>query len=119
MYAFNTDLRTGVIEIVIAGFWQDGEVEAFAAGLAKEVASVHETGRMHATLYDYTDAVIQSQETVARFADIARDNPFRVAKTAIFTGGKLARRQAGRIAEQGPHIRVFEDRDEALAWLRA
>ncbi len=118
MYRLKTDLRTGVIEVVISGFWNEGEIDSYRADLAREAERVRATGRAQATLYDYTDAVIQSQHTVAGLAAMARDNPLRARKTAIYTAGLLAKRQAGRIAEAGEHVRVFDDRVAAIAWLR-
>ena len=118
MYRLNTDLRTGVIEVVIGGFWTDADVASYRVALAREVEAVRATGRPQLTLYDYTHAVIQSQETVAALGRMARDNPLAARKTAIFTAGRLARRQACRIAEEGQHVRIFEDRTAALDWLR-
>lgn len=119
MYRLNTDLRTGVIEVVVGGFWTDADVASYRVALARQVEAVRATGRPQLTLYDYTHAVIQSQETVAQLAQMARENPLKTRKTAIFTGGQLARRQACRIAEAGDHIQQFDDREAAIAWLRA
>lgn len=119
MYSFKTDMRNGVIEIVMSGFLMPGDVDRFRADLAEEAATVRATGRAQATLYDYTEAAIQSQETVAALGRMARDNPLRARKTAIFTAGRLARRQACRIVDGVDHIRMFEDRAAALEWLRA
>lgn len=117
MYAIRSDRRKALVEVTVTGFWREGEAEAFRAALAQEIATVRSGGRAHATLYDYTDAVIQSQETVAVLAAMARDNPFKARKTAIYTAGRLARRQAQRIAEAGQNLRLFDDREAALAWL--
>lgn len=119
MVRLMTDLRTGVIEIVIGGFLQPADVAQFRGDLARETAAVRATGREQVTLYDYTDAVIQSQETVAALGELARDNPFRTRKTAIYTGGRLARRQACRVADAGAQVRNFDDRATALEWLLA
>lgn len=119
MYSFKTDMRTGVIEIVISGFMMPGDVDRFRADLAQEVATVRAAGHVQATLYDYTDAVIQSQETVAALARMAQDNPFQPRRTAIYTAGRLARRQACRIVNGVDHVRMFDDRATAIEWLRA
>lgn len=112
-------MRTGVIEVTISGFLHSGDVDLFRTALAREVDAVRATGREQATLYDYTDAVIQSQETVAALCRMARDNPLGARRTAIYTAGRLARRQACRIADGVDHIRMFDDRAAALDWLRA
>jgi len=116
MYHLRTD-DAGIIHIAIEGFWTVPEVADFARDLRAEASAARRSGRMPALFYDYTNAVIQSQEVVEALAAIARAAPAGARKVAIFTEGKLARRQAGRVAAAGERIAVFEDRAAALAWL--
>jgi hypothetical protein len=117
MYRLHTDPPTGIIHISVEGFWTVDEVGAFARDLGRHASAIRCGGKMPALFYDYTNAVIQSQEVVAALQDVARQAPASARKVAIFTEGKLARRQAARVAAASDKIQVFEDRAAALGWL--
>jgi hypothetical protein len=119
MYRLSTDHQTAIIHISVEGFWTVPEVHDFARDLGTEAAVVRGTGRLPALFYDYTNAVIQSQDVVAALAEVARRAPAGARKVAIFTEGKLARRQAARVAAASEKVQVFEDRAAALGWLEA
>jgi ribonuclease HI len=119
MYTIQTDRVTGIIQVSVEGFWTVEEVGAFAGDLGREAAMLATVGRSPAIFYDYTNAVIQSQEVVAALQEVARRAPAGAQKVAIFTDGKLARRQAARVAATSPKIAVFESRDAAIDWLAA
>lgn len=119
MYRLTTDTRLGIITIAVEGFWSVAEVHEFVAALRREAAPFHAAGRKPALLYDYSNAVIQSREVVEAWAEIARRAPAAARRVAVFTEGKLARRQAQRVVDAAPTLRGFEDRAEAIAWLSA
>jgi len=117
MYHLRTDRVSGIIHIAIEGFWTVPEVAAFARDLGAEAASFHAEGRTPALFYDYTRAVIQSQDVVGALSELGRRAPAGARKVAIFTEGRLARRQAARVAAASDRIAVFDAREDALSWL--
>lgn len=118
MHAIHADATSGIVTIKIAGLCTLPEVMTLANELTQHARSLRLAGKIPALLYDYSDAVIQPQDVVAALADMAAAAPARARKVAIFTEGRLARRQARRVADAGNNIRTFEDRADALQWLQ-
>ncbi|HEX8415615.1 MAG TPA: STAS/SEC14 domain-containing protein [Sphingomicrobium sp.] len=108
-----------MIEIQIKGFWTLEHVREFADDARAAARKVLQAGKRQTILYDYTDASIQSSEVVAELQCLAQEKAFRSRKVALYTGRALAKRQASRIADLGHAMRTFDDRDEALAWLKS
>ncbi len=103
------------VEVTIGGFFSEAEVTRFSRALAAELAA-HSAVRAPASLYNYTDAAIQSQAVIALFQEQARrTDPNRCV--ALYTEGRLARLQAARVVAAGPNHQVFDTRAQALAWL--
>jgi hypothetical protein len=117
MYTIKTDKKAALISISIQGFWTVTEVRNFAAALGQQAAALRALGKDPALFYDYTDAVIQSQDVVAALSDLARAAPAQARKVAVYTEGLLARRQARRVAATSDKIRLFDERAAALEWL--
>jgi hypothetical protein len=119
MHTIVTDTDAGLIEITVEGFWTLEHVARFAADIRANAREVRRTGKRQVILYDYTRASIQSADVVEALQRLARDNALRSRKVALFTGSLLAKRQAVRIAREGEAIQVFDNRDAAIAWLKA
>ena len=104
-----------ILDIEVSGFWRVQDFRTFAANLAAALAAA--PGRLPPnSLYNYTDAAIQSQELVAMMQAMAQQvDPGR--RVALYTEGRLARMQARRVAAHCPSMAVFDDRPSALAWL--
>ena len=117
MYTIETDRKTAIISISIQGFWTITEVRTFAAELGQQAAGLRALGKDPALFYDYTNAVIQSQDVVAALSDLARAAPAQARKVAVYTEGLLARRQARLVAAASDKIRLFDNRAAALEWL--
>ena len=117
MYRIDANPDTGLLTIAVKGFWTLNDVHTYMAALREEAGKLLARGKVLTFFYDYTDAAIQSQEVVNAFITIAETGPALARKVAMFTEGKLARRQAQRIAAVRENITVFEDRTAAMAWL--
>ena len=115
MYSITHSDTRNILEITVSGFWTVEAFGAFVRDLRLALA-VAPGAEPPASLYNYTDAAIQSQEVIALMQDLARSvAPNR--KVALYTEGRLARMQARRVAMAGTQMRVFENRGEAMGWL--
>lgn len=117
MYAIKADMNSAIIEVRVDGFLTPDDIKAFHAEMMREVRAMRLQGKRQSILYDYTDAVIQSQEVVAALKDLADSDAFASRRVALYSGGQLARMQATRIAAGDARFRIFDSRDDAVAWL--
>ena len=115
MHSFTSDPARGVIEITVAGFWTLEEFGEFTRALQHHIR-MWPGSTPPMSLYNYTDAAIQSQDVVAAMQHLASTvDPHR--RVALYTEGRLARMQARRVAMAGSQMRVFDSREEAIEWL--
>jgi hypothetical protein len=119
MHTITTDRLTGVIEVTVSGFWTVSHVQSYREDLVRELREMARLGVDTKTLYNYTDAAIQSQEVVAAMKTLAADPDLANRRTAMYTEGMLARMQVGRVSALRPDMKVFTDRGSAMAWLLA
>ncbi|MET0366277.1 MAG: hypothetical protein ABW169_16660 [Sphingobium sp.] len=63
------------------------------------------------------DAVIQSQDVVAKFIDIVSNSPLKARRVAVVRGASLTRMQTQRILSIRSNAAIFVERPEAEAWL--
>jgi hypothetical protein len=118
MHQIKVDTPNAMLEVRITGFWTVDDVAQFGRDMVAATSGFLASGRHFVTLYDYTGAIIQSQDVVAAFQALALATPARSQRAALFTEGGVARMQARRIASVRPEeMRAFEDRAAALAWL--
>lgn len=117
MHVMKTDLRTGIIEVEMIGFWSLEDVAAYRRDLSIESKQVAAVGKRHMLLVDYSQAVIQQQVVVAALAALTHEIESPALRIAAFTQGRMAKLQAKRIAAERDDIRIFDSRAEALAWL--
>lgn len=111
----NTELRC--IEVRVEGLCSLAEFNCFVGELRRAIAMFPGTGRPPSTLYDFTDATIQTQEVVAAMKALAENPAMTHRRVAMYTEGVLARRQAQRICENRLNMFVFESRAAAVKWL--
>lgn len=74
----------------------------------------------HRTLYDVTGITVLPQASAQAVIDSFAHpsvRPLWARKLAYVVTTTLIRRQLRRLAEVRPDLRIFEDRDAALAWL--
>ena len=106
-----------IIEVKLMGLCSMAEFETFVVELRAAIANFPKGPKPPATLYDFTQATIQTQEVVAAMKALA-ENPVMIhRRVAMYTEGVLAKRQAERICENRSNMFVFKSRAEALEWL--
>jgi hypothetical protein len=117
MHVIKTNLVLNCIDITVSGFWSPEHLDDFAQDLTRAIVAFPATGRLPASLYNFTDAAIQPQSVVAKMQAMASSKAFAGRKVALYTEGQLARLQAKRVSEAGSNMRVFDTRADAIAWL--
>lgn len=108
-----------MIEVKLVGLCSMDEFGAFVSELRATIASFPVGDQPPTTLYDFTDATIQTQEVVAAMKALAEHPAMIHRRVAMYTDGVLARRQALRISENRSNMCVFKGRAAALEWLTA
>ena len=111
----NTALR--FIEVRLVGLWSMEEFQSFVVELRTAIAEFPKGDRPPGTLYNFTDAVIQTQEVVRAMKALAENPSMTHRRVAMYTEGVLARQQAKRICENRDNMFVFSSRAEAIDWL--
>jgi hypothetical protein len=117
MHAITTDIDRRIIEVTLEGMCSMQEFVEFVGELRATITQFPIGPKPPATLYNFTEALIQTQEVVNAMKALA-ENPAMVHRTvAMYTEGALARRQAQRIAENRTNMRIFTNRQAALDWI--
>jgi hypothetical protein len=96
----------GIEEVVEFSRQEQAAVEQMGCGSGEFLLMVH-TG----------DAVIQSQEVVAKLTDLVLNSPLKAKRIAVVRGGSLTRMQTSRILMVRENAAMFLGADEAEAWL--
>lgn len=106
-----------IVVVRASGMFDQAELarldEAMQVALAK-IGRVHGGHRM---LIDNRDAPAQTQEIAALFKNMLYDSPRPALATAVVAGGSISRLQTRRVIDRGD-VRLFDEQDEALGWLR-
>lgn len=116
MHRIDRLLAQRIIEVTVSGFWDEAHFDTFVADLRDAIAGFP-PGVPPMTLYNYSDAAIQTQAVVAKMRALALHPSMVHRKVAMYTEGVLARQQAKRVAEGRDNMRVFDSRAAALAYL--
>ncbi|KQS01876.1 hypothetical protein ASG11_13705 [Sphingomonas sp. Leaf357] len=117
MHTIEHNLKLGFIEVTVEGLWTEADFDRFVADLRAAILTFPDTGRPPMTLYNYTGAQIQTQSMIARMQALAAHPAMIDRRVALYTEGCLARRQAKRVAGNRDNMRVFDSREEAIAFL--
>lgn len=111
----NEELR--FIEVKLCGLCSMEEFQEFVGELRSEIARFPVGRRPPATLYDFTEASIQTQEVVLAMKALAEHPAMVHRRVAMYSEGVLARQQAKRICENRSNMFVFASRAEAIDWI--
>ena len=117
MYDIKTDTRLNIVEITLEGLCSMDEFTAFVGDLCTTLGRYPPGSKPPASLYNFTNALIQTQEVVAAMIALAENPAMKQRTVALYTDGALARRQAQRIADRRTNMRVFNNRQSALDWI--
>lgn len=116
MHSITTNVPLRFIEVKLVGLCSLAEFEAFTVELRGEIARFPGASPP-ATLYDFTGAIIQTQEVVLAMKALAEHPSMTHRRVAMYTEGVLARQQAKRICENRNNMFVFPTRKEAIDWI--
>ena len=110
------DVAHSLVRYTLSGFFDVAGVAAFEAQRRRGLATLRCGPNRHVTLLDVSGCRIQTQEVVARFADMLRDRRWAARALAIVVGSSIARMQLRRILDRD-EIGWFATVAEAEAWL--
>mgnify|MGYP005847871175 CR=1 FL=1 len=117
MYTITTDETLRLIEVKLSGLCTMEEFQTFVGELRVTIATFPPGDREPGTLYDFTGAVIQTQEVVQAMKALAENPSMTHRRVALYTEGVLARQQAKRICENRTNMLVFPTRTQAIDFL--
>lgn len=113
------DLKANVLEASLHGFWSEDDRERFGLALQREIAWLRQAGRPFGLLFDLRGFGVQSAANIDAMIASSRPTSRRDrAPTAVVVGRALVRLQASRVLNVA-EFRIFETREEAVAWLTA
>ena len=115
-YEIRADPARGMIRVHMGGFFDQSDVQSFAADYRAELRLVAHPGQL--TLVDIRDMKIQAQDVVAAFGSVMAAPDIRSRKLAFLCGSTLARLQAQRLTDR-EGVAFFDDAAAAEAWLLA
>ncbi|WP_311270269.1 hypothetical protein [Sphingobium sp. WCS2017Hpa-17] len=113
-YTVTPDKSRNLARVKMAGFFDQKEVQEFAATYRQVLAHLKAPG--HLTLVDIVGMKIQAQDIVGSFAALLASPDVRSKKLAFVCSSSLSRLQAQRLTDrQG--VEFFDRVDDAEAWL--
>ena len=117
MYDISFDERTGLLTMVLTGFWTGNLLKRFADELGEVASEAARRRPDFPVLTDARDFPVQSAEITAGLARIIQEGGMRnPGRRAAVVGSVLGKLQAERVMTE-PHLRVFTEIGEARAWL--
>lgn len=117
-FTIEMEPAASLIRIGLRGFFEPADVARFYDALAAVHRRRGGKPNRHLTLVDISGLMIQSQCSVAAFADVLGVPAYRSRRLALVVGRSLTRSQAMRIIATRD-ARCFATTAEAEAWLFA
>lgn len=118
-YSVEVDPVRGELHFVTSGLFDKPSMDAFLRDVAKAVGPLlAQKCRMRA-MGDLRGYVTQTREIGAQMATtLEQAEANGIERTAIIINSTILKLQYKRVSE-GRNVRIFEDPEPALAWLRA
>jgi hypothetical protein len=119
MITVTTDPAHKLVLAAMSGFLTPDDVVAFGR---EEQAAVEAMGLKSGEFYlliDTSGTVIQPQDVVAAFQELALHAPLKARRIAVVRKSALTRMQTQRILQVRDNAAIFETLDEAKDWLFA
>lgn len=111
-----------MVSVVCDGFLSVADVDRCASDLHAAIRSLGHWAGRHVTLYDLRAAQVVAADALERVSQYFLDPVYadiQAKRVAFVTSSPLFGRQMSRIAAIRDHLRAFNDRDAAIAWLLA
>lgn len=116
-FTIRIDAPRKYVEICLLGLWDDSTATRFERELRYLLPALSRGGcpiGQQNTLFDSTGYPVQAQDVSAHLAGMVADKSIRSRRIAVLVSSTLSKLQTRRIA---PSYAVFDDREEAMAWL--
>ncbi|MFT3967310.1 MAG: hypothetical protein QM690_15650 [Sphingobium sp.] len=117
MYSLRCEPERKLIVTEIHGFLTVGQVESFSVEEQQLARSMGCASGEYLLMVITEDAVIQSQEVVAKFMEIVSGSALKARRVAVVRGASLTRMQTQRILSGRKEAAIFVTRAEAEVWL--
>lgn len=114
----STDLKNGLVRFSASGLWGEDQIKAGSAKIGEGAAPFIMANKPWAILADYSEAIVQPREVSE---NIRKSMQYAVKvglqRIAVINSPPLVRMQYQRMSDI-VETKFFEDRVEALLWLR-
>ena len=117
-YSVKVDTTRRELHFATSGLFDNEAMDAVMAAIAKEVGPLLADGKPIRALGDLTNYVTQTRHIGDRMAKIFEEaEKVGVERTAMIITSSLLSLQYQRLTK-GRNIRIFDNRNDALKWLR-
>lgn len=118
-YTVRVDEERRELHFTTSGLFDQESMRAFNEEIARAVSPILTQKRTMRALGDLTSYAVQTREISAKMAEtLAAAEAVGIERVAIIMTSPLVIAQYKRVSE-GRNVKIFEDRTEALKWLRA
>ena len=118
-YSVSVDAERRELHFATSGLFDKSTMRAFNEEIARAVSPILAQKRRMRALGDLTGYVVQTREISSKMAEtLAAAEAVGIERVAIIMTSALVRMQYQRISE-GRNVKIFDNREDALAWLRA
>ena len=118
-YSVAVDEVRSELHFVTSGLFDETTMRAFNEEIARAVGPILAQKRPMRALGDLSGYVVQTREISAKMAEtLAAAEAVGIERVAIIMTSTLVKMQYQRISE-GRNVKIFDNREEALEWLRA
>ncbi len=117
-FSMTADLVRKEFHFTASGMWTEATLADFSRALLAEAKPFYSEGIKMRVLGDLTGFVTQTREIAEGIRVVVQESArLGVVRTAIISDSQLATMQYKRIND-GINLKVFDDKAQALAWLR-
>lgn len=118
-YSVSVDAERNELHFTTSGLFDTASMDAFNQEIAKAVGPILAQKRRMRAFGDLTGYAVQTREISAKMAEtLAAAEAVGIERVAIVLTTTLVRIQFQRVSE-GRNVKIFENKADALEWLRA
>jgi SpoIIAA-like len=107
--------ESNYLEIKLSGFFSEKDMIAFVKALETARLELDPDISKRRSFYDVSEFRVQSQDIVTHFGALVNDRKNLSSRIAVYVGDAAVKMQASRLILD--NARIFEDEEEARAWL--
>ena len=118
-FSVKVDEMRRELHFVTSGLFDQASMQAFNEEVAKAVGPILAKKQKMRALGDLSDYAVQTREiSDAMTVTLKSAEAVGIERVAIIMTSMLVKMQYQRVSE-GRNVKIFDDRAQALAWLRA